>query len=37
MVIYRGVKSLLKKEKDPSLKQQLDIRQKALKLTANSM
>lgn len=33
----REVKSLLKKSRDSSTKQQLDIRQKALKLTANSM
>lgn len=33
----RTVKNLLKKEKDVLQKQQLDIRQKALKLTANSM
>ena len=33
----RDVKNMLKKEKNPLIKQQLDIRQKALKLTANSM
>ena len=33
----REVKNMLKKEKNPLVKQQLDIRQKALKLTANSM
>jgi len=33
----REVKNLLKKSRDSSTKQQLDIRQKALKLTANSM
>ena len=33
----RNVKDMLKKEKNPVVKQQLDIRQKALKLTANSM
>jgi DNA polymerase alpha subunit A len=33
----RQVKSLLKNEKDVLVRQQLDIRQKALKLTANSM
>lgn len=33
----RSVKSLLKSETDPLKLQQLDIRQKALKLTANSM
>ncbi|CAN0474245.1 unnamed protein product, partial [Discosporangium mesarthrocarpum] len=32
-----AVKKVLKAEKDPSKKQELDIRQKALKLTANSM
>lgn len=33
----RQVKDLLKNARDPALRQQLDIRQKALKLTANSM
>ncbi|CAM9549186.1 unnamed protein product [Ectocarpus fasciculatus] len=33
----KQVKDLLKNARDPALKQQLDIRQKALKLTANSM
>lgn len=33
----REVKNLLKKERDPMMRQTLDIRQKALKLTANSM
>ncbi|GAX18016.1 DNA polymerase alpha subunit A [Fistulifera solaris] len=33
----RNVKKILKSETDPSKKEELDIRQKALKLTANSM